>query len=133
MRTLIIIVDSNNHKSRRIPQLHSMFMDVGRFFYWIIGICMEKFSLGYLALALTYKDTTPNQRAMEYGWVLSNLWKIKGRKILDVGAGVGPFAFVARRSGYDVTPIDKRRLPNDVTVLPCANDSFDGATLISVI
>ena len=131
-------MDSRNRNPRLYDsRLRRTLLNVGRFFYWIVGICIERLSLGYLALTLTYKEMEPNQRAIEYGWVLSNLWKICGKKILDVGAGVSPFALVARRSGYDVTPIDKRSLPNVLRVdsahLPWENDSYDGVTLISVI
>lgn len=130
-------MDGSHRKLRRISKHPSVLMKVGRFFYWTAGMLTERLSLGYLALTHTYKELGPSQRAIEYGWVLSNLWKTGGKRILDVGAGVGPFALVARRSGYDVTSIDKRRLPNVLRVnsthLPWANDSFDGVTLISVI
>jgi len=110
---------------------------MGRFFYLIIGRLIEKLSFGYLSVTPTFLRQPVNQRATEYGWVLSNLWRIDGTKILDIGAGNSPFALAARRSGYEVIPIDKRRIPSviqaDATNLPWPKESFEGVTLISVI
>jgi hypothetical protein len=114
-----------------------MIAKIGKFFYLICGRLIEKVSLGHLSVIPTFLGEPFNQRATEYGWVLSNFCRMEGTKILDVGAGNSPFPIIVRRCGYEVIPIDKERFPNvikvDATNLPWSNEYFDGITLISVI